>query len=59
MHEPADAYGVPLGILIAKGDTADCCQVKKVIVGIEANFLPADREDDRQERGNDGCYSAT
>lgn len=51
MHEPADAYGVPIGILIAKGGTADCSQAKKVIVGIEANFPPADREDDRQERG--------
>jgi transposase len=38
-----DAHGVPVRIFITKGTTADCTQAEKLIDGIEARVLLADR----------------
>ena len=38
-----DAVGHPVRILITSGTTADCSQAHKLIVGLEAEYLLADR----------------
>ena len=38
-----DAHGVPVRIFITTGTTADCTQAEKLIDGIEAGVLLADR----------------
>lgn len=38
-----DAHGVPVRIFITKGTAADCSQAEKLIDGIEAKALLADR----------------
>ena len=38
-----DAHGLPVRIFITKGTTADCTQAEKLIDGIEAGVLLADR----------------
>jgi len=38
-----DAHGMPVRILVAKGATADCEQAEKLIDGIDAKVLLADR----------------
>jgi len=38
-----DAHGMPVRIFITKGTTADCTQAEKLIEGIDAKVLLADR----------------
>ena len=43
IHLSVKAHGVPVRIFITKGTTADCTQAEKLIDGIEARVLLADR----------------
>lgn len=38
-----DALGLPLRVLITEGSTADCTQASKLIEGLSADYLLADR----------------
>jgi transposase len=43
LHLAVDAHGMPVRILITQGTTADCTQASKLIEGITAEHLLADR----------------
>jgi len=49
MHMAVDAHGMPVRILITDGTTADCTQVSKLIEGITAEYLLADKGYDSDE----------
>jgi len=38
-----DAHGMPLRIIITEGTTADCTQADRLIEGLDADYLLADR----------------
>jgi transposase len=44
-----DAHGMPVRIVITDGTTADCTQASKLIKGITAQYLLADRGYDSDE----------
>ena len=43
IHLAVDAHGMPIGVLIAQGATADCTQAGRLIEGLSADYLLADR----------------
>jgi len=43
VHLAVDAHGMPVRIVITHGTTADCTQASKLIEGITAQYLLADR----------------
>ncbi|MBL8640431.1 MAG: IS5 family transposase, partial [Alphaproteobacteria bacterium] len=43
IHMAVDALGLPLRVLITEGSTADCTQASKLIEGLSADYLLADR----------------
>ncbi len=43
LHLAVDAHGMPVRILITEGATADCTQASKLIEGIDADYLLADK----------------
>ena len=43
IHLAVDAHGMPVRIFITEGTTADCTQAQKLIKGIKAEHLLADR----------------
>ena len=43
IHMAADARGLPIRVLITPGTTTDCTQASKLIAGIDADDLIADR----------------
>lgn len=44
-----DALGLPVRVLITQGATADCAQASKLIEGLRADYLLADRGYDTNE----------
>lgn len=49
IHLAVDAHGILLRILVTAGITADCTQACRLIEGIDADYLLADRGYDREE----------
>ena len=49
IHLAVDAHGMPVRIIITDGTTADCSQASKLIDGITADYLLADKGDDSEE----------
>ena len=49
MHLAVDAHGMPVRIIITQGTTADCSQAGKLIDGIDADCLLADKGYDTDE----------
>ena len=43
MHLAVDAHGMPVRVIITQGTTADCTQASRLIEGITAEQLLADR----------------
>ncbi len=43
IHLAVDAHGIPVRIFITQGTTADCTQAGRLIEGISADYLLADR----------------
>src|SRR5271154_5918037 len=43
LHLAVDAHGMPVRIIITQGTTADCTQACRLIEGISAEYLLADR----------------
>ena len=43
IHLAVDAHGMPLRIIITKGTRADCTQADRLIEGLDADYLLADR----------------
>jgi len=41
-----DAHGMPVRILVTQGTTADCTQTGRLIEGMDAHYLLADRDYD-------------
>ncbi len=49
LHLAVDAHGMPVRVFITQGTTADCAQAHKLIEGISADYLLADRGYDSDE----------
>jgi len=49
IHLAVDAHGMPVRIVITDGTTADCTQASKLIEGITAEYLLADKGYDSDE----------
>jgi len=49
VHLAVDAHGMPVRIIVTSGTTADCTQATKLIEGIDAENLLADRGYDTDE----------
>ena len=43
MHLAVDAHGMPVRVFVTSGPTADCTQACRLIEGLEAEYLLADR----------------
>ena len=43
LHLAVDAHGMPVRVIITQGTTADCSQASRLIEGISADYLLADR----------------
>ena len=43
IHLAVDAHGMPVRVFITQGTTADCTQADRLIEGIDADYLLADR----------------
>ena len=43
IHLAVDAFGLPVRVIITEGTTADCTQAERLIEGIEADYLLADK----------------
>jgi transposase len=43
LHLAVDAHGMPVRVIITQGTTADCTQASRLIEGISADYLLADR----------------
>ena len=43
IHLAVDAHGMPLRVIITQGTTADCTQASRLIEGLSAEYLLADR----------------
>ena len=43
LHLAVDAFGMPVRVVITQGTTADCTQASRLIEGITAEYLLADR----------------
>ena len=43
LHLAVDAHGMPVRVIITQGATADCTQAARLIEGIAAEYLMADR----------------
>jgi len=43
IHLAVDAHGLPIRVLITQGTTADCTQAGRLIEGLSADYLLADR----------------
>ena len=43
MHLAVDAHGMPIRVFITAGTTADCTQAGRLIKGLDAQYLLADR----------------
>ena len=43
IHLAVDAHGLPVRVLITQGTTADCTQAGRLIEGLSADYLLADR----------------
>ncbi|PIR38567.1 MAG: IS5/IS1182 family transposase [Alphaproteobacteria bacterium CG11_big_fil_rev_8_21_14_0_20_39_49] len=49
LHLAVDAFGMPVRIIITQGTTADCTQARRLIDGINAEYLFADKAYDTNE----------
>lgn len=49
LHLAVDAHGMPVRAIITEGATADCTQAGKLIEGIDAEYLLADKGYDTDE----------
>ena len=49
LHLAVDAHGMPVRILITEGTTADCTQAGRIVEGIDAEYLLADKAYDTDE----------
>ena len=43
IHLAVDAHGMPVRVFITQGTTADCTQASRLIEGLDADYLLADR----------------
>ena len=43
LHLAVDAFGLPVRVVISQGTTADCTQASRLIAGIDADHLIADK----------------
>ena len=43
IHLAVDAHGMPVRVFITQGTTADCTQARRLIEGLDADYLLADR----------------
>ena len=57
MHLAVDAHGMPVRIIITQGTTADCSQAGKLIEGINAESLLADKGYDTDEVINQAKFN--
>lgn len=59
VHLAVDAFGMPVRMVITDGTTADCTQASKLIEGLDAAYLLADKAYDSDDIVNEAAKNGT